>query len=166
MVFNLSMLQQVKIKLTSPLLGDQRTREGVRRFDKTDDDFLILSPAHWYWACKEAACSLHMDNMEPETIKAPDKILIPTLHLYNNRYRSESGRQLQEMFECIKAGTVITFYTLITGLELGQISSGKVPATQDDLLKILTLIGQHIGMSPWGNKFGFGRFNVVEIKEL
>jgi hypothetical protein len=158
------MLHKVRIRLSSPLLGDKQTRERVRRFS-TAEGFLMLDQAHWFWACREAVTALHLDEVESETIHQPSKMLVPTIHLYNHRYRSATGRQQQEMFESVNSNYVLTFYLLVTSPEVGTTST-KRPPTLEELHKVLDLVGEHIGISPWGNKFGFGRFKVLEVNEL
>jgi hypothetical protein len=38
------------------------------------------------------------------------------------------------------------------------------PPTKEEVKECFTIIGESIGLSPWGSKFGYGRFIVEEVE--
>lgn len=63
----------------------------------------------------------------------------------------------------IDVGTVLTFKLLVPGdPEPGTQSRGRTP-TELELTRIFETIGEMLGISPWGSRFGYGRFKVVSV---
>jgi hypothetical protein len=162
------MLFEVKIRLTRHMLGQQRTTDGVRRFTRvrSDDNRISLDLQHWSWAFREAASSLHLP-VNISTLYPAAGIAVPTLVMYTRRWSTKTAdgreRPQSEMFEAIREGTVLTF----------QIVSSAGPEKQDgpaadpeQIKALLNFIGEYIGISQWGNKYGYGRFRVESLRAL
>jgi hypothetical protein len=60
----------------------------------------------------------------------------------------------KERFESIPAGTVVSFDT--------HLMEDRIDPTTYS--KLLSLLGTHYGLSQWGNKFGYGRFEIKFIR--
>lgn len=160
------MLASTKIRVTSPWLGSERTAQQVRRFER--DNFskqLKLDLAQWNWALDQALESLDMKHIDPGSVRFPVHIDAPSLELFLRRWSNTERGQQQEKFESIRAGTQLTFNVLLTTAR--EPSSGsKVdtrPPTVEEFKKIMSFIGEHVGLSPWGNRMGYGRFQVMEV---
>jgi len=157
------MLLQVKIKLTSPLLGDKMNTGGVRRFTRTAqmrNDEIPLDSALWVWAITQAAESLNL-YITGDMFRIPTKIQAPTLHLYNRRWTTKTGKKKVDMFESVRTGSVLTIPILLFSEVPTSITKDRVVA-ECDFIAALHLVGTLIGISPWGSKFGYGRFEVLE----
>jgi len=162
------MLFEVKLRLTRHMLGQQRTTDGVRRFTRvrSDDARISIDLQHWSWAFREAAASLHLP-VNITTLYPAAGIATPTLVMYTRRWttKKEDGRERpqSEMFEAIREGTVLTFQMVSTS------GPEKTDAQAPDCAQItalLNFIGEFIGISQWGNKYGYGRFRVESIRAL
>ena len=84
------------------------------------------------------AADIHMDL----TFEAPTED-------YNRRYGPEKFRE----HEAIMPGTKVTFNAVVAD-----------NITEQVLRQILERIGKYVGISPYGYKLGFGKFNVTEVK--
>jgi len=157
------MLLQVKIRLTSPLLGDKMNTGGVRGFTRTkqiSNDEVPLDSALWVWAITQAAESLNI-KITGDMFRIPAKIQAPTLNLYNRRWTTKAGKKKVDMFESIRAGSVLTIPILLFSAVPGNNVENSVISEQD-FIAALALVGTFIGVSPWGSKFGYGRFEILE----
>lgn len=157
------MLYEVKIKLTSAWLGQQRTKEQIRRFRKLKpSNNIAIDNAQWQWAFQEAADALHLNHVDVSTIYTDQGFEAPTLQLYNRRY-THNGKPHQELFESIRENTVITLEMLVT-TPTQQNKLTQSPS-KSELDQILCFVGRMLGLSPWGSRFGFGRFKIESIEE-
>jgi hypothetical protein len=162
------MLFEVKLRLTRHMLGQQRTTDGVRRFTRVrdEDSRILVDLQHWSWAFREAATALHL-TVNVGTLYPASGIKSPTLVMYTRRWntRTSDGRERpqSEIFEAIREGTVLTFQLVnASGPE-----KADAPAPNcDQLTQLLNFIGEFIGISQWGNKYGYGRFRVESIRAL
>lgn len=143
------MIILIKIRLTSPILGENRKDpRGIRTFKKRSGGDIAVDRRHWNEQFEVAKGILKLPVSNSHII-LPDKYLSPTLHLYRRRF---SGTQT-ELFESVRTGTVLTF-------ELATREDQPNCPTIDHIEKMLVVIGEHLGLSQWGSKFGFGRFEV------
>ena len=150
------MILIIKIRLTSPLLGElAKDAMGVRRFRRDRDDVVVCVP-EWQRSYREAARLLGLDvctdGMMPKS-----KYRLASVHLYR---RIWSGVNV-EYFESMRKGTILT-------MEMVFDEAVRRSPNPTQLKAILGHVGEHIGISQFGSKFGFGRFDVVsiEIKDI
>lgn len=158
------MLLKVKVRLTRPLLGECRSNDNILRFKKNRAGKIDIDPTHWQWAFQQAADSLHLEvdvgALSPEMgIRAPSVVLFNRRYVERKNQRESHGSQLHE---AISAGTVLTFEIAI----LRNPQSTKMPPSEDHVKDILGFVGEFVGISQFGNKFGFGRFEVESIIPL
>jgi len=167
------MLYNARIKLTSPMLGDQHTRDKTRRFDRPaalKGDIRLDIP-RWHWAIKEAVTSLGMTTVDPRKILMEHRMKTPKVDLFVRKWTQENKRtgdktQCREMFESIREGAEITLQVLVVEkLEPNEEDTALRAPTSDELTKIFSVIGELVGISPWGSNFGYGRFTVMSVKE-
>jgi len=165
------MLLCVKIKLKKPFLGNCRTTDKIRRFDRSKafKHNIQVDMLRWNWTIEEAISALELD-LDPSSIRVNPTYSAPKIELFVRRWRDgKSGKQREEMFEAIKAGAVLSFEVLVINNKEPEGSNAddtfKKP-TIKDLYKILTLVGEILGLSPWGSKFGYGRFEVLSIEPV
>lgn len=163
----------VTIKLVTRFLADRRTAEGIRRFrrPKSLDGQIETDMTRINWALAEAVSALNMTEVSPDLIRFAHSYKLPTVELYNHRWRTTNKRTGQkqlktEMFESFRPGAEITFPVLVASKHApGEACDGR-PPTIEELYQILDLVGKTLGLSPWGSKFGFGRFKVKSVKPV
>lgn len=148
------MLLEVKLRLFTPVLGGLRPDQGgVRRFQRTNGR-LLVSQFHFEESIGLASHNLGMASAEA-FLRFEHTCLPPTIVLYDRRYRA-GGAQQRELFEAFRKGTVITFKVILRDDIPGCPS---LPQVQ----QLFELAGEFAGMSPFGGKFGMGRFSVEQI---
>lgn len=159
------MMYELKIRLTSQMLGDVRTHEKVRRFERCRRSSDLQPDAvMWRWALKEAKESLRL-NVHTDCIMIPPAIRAPRLDLYKRKYRKPGKREMTfEEFEAINIGAILTITLQVNSADPKKkdaVSPGRL-----ELEQLFRFIGKFIGLSPWGNKFDFGRFEVLSVTPL
>ena len=118
----------------------------------------------WRWALKEAFNSMGLlTQTSVDFVRLPTRIVCPSTYMYSRAY---GGRDVdkKEMFESFRSGTVLTFNVFIlSSLEQSNIMINfpQRPPTVEETVKAFSIIGEDIGLSPWGSKFDYGRFTVV-----
>lgn len=155
----------LRIKITSPWLGDQKSNDKVKRFARNKDrNYLSLNINKWHWACSSAARALNMPaEMNPCDIHFPDKFKSPSLILYRRKWQAgEDERRREELFESINVGNVLYFDFFVP--DQSEKDKKRAP-TLKELQDMLKFIGEYIGLSPWGSRFGYGRFIVEGLAE-
>ncbi len=158
---NVATLYSLKIKLTSPWLGHQRTRENVRRFRRDRDGKLAVDMSQWSWTFKQAVEALHMDDIDSDTIRPQMNIDPPTLVLYRRNYKHNNKQQM-EMFEALRENSTLTIQILVTGTE----KDNKYSPDEARLRDIFRFTGMFLGLSPWGGQYGYGRFEVESLEKI
>lgn len=180
----MAQLFDIRIKLTEAMLAARRGANMIRRFDiaavdkkKFPERPVMWEPniLQWRWAIKEAleAKGLPAEEMI-DFIRLPNQIKCPTIHLYQRNWKDSKkpGVQQHEMFEAFNAGAELTIPILIVSdLEDKNETQPKnvfeemfktKPPTKQQVIECFELIGSNIGLSPWGSKFGYGRFVVIK----
>jgi hypothetical protein len=160
------MLYEVKVRVTEkPWLGEQRTKEHVRKFRRDKKDRIAIDHTQWQWAFTSAAKALHYD-IDASTIRTESGFSRPTLSLYNRKY-SYKGAAREEMFESIREGTIVSFNILVMEAPPEDTEGQQQrPPTEKELRTILDYVGMFIGLSPWGSRWGYGTFEVDDIKQV
>lgn len=88
-----------------------------------------------------------------EAVVFPPTVKVPSVQIYKRKY----NRSKVDVFESVQKGSSVRIDILVrtTGTNIA-------PGTQG-LRKLLEHIGQWIGISPWGGKYNYGRFEVVHV---
>lgn len=156
---------ELKCRLTSPFLGQRRQGNGVRAFDTEERDgktYFLPDVPQWRWALGQAMGShglIPASNVD--FVRLPTRILSPAIRLYTRVWDSKNPSK-RETFQAYQAGTVITFSVFLLDELEQKGSNGLVlpqrPLTEEEVRECFATIGEHIGLSPWGSKFGYGRF--------
>lgn len=144
------MILQLKIKVDSHLLGDKKEEDGIKRFKRLNNR-IDLDSFKFKEKIIEALSDLNFICAE-NTILFESNFISPTLHLYKRTY----SKLKVEYYEIIRKGTVLTFNIII--------KEGKDMCPNTDLLRqAIENVGKFYGISPWGSKFGYGRFSVISM---
>lgn len=161
-----SRMVTITCRLDTPFLGDIHDRKMLK-FDtiKSGDElWLRINTAQWRWALKEAMDSIGiLGESSVDFIRLPFKVKAPTVRLYSLRSSGKDNRP-PSTHESFQAGTVLTFNVfLLSELEncsTMQAAFKQRPPTKDEVVECFKIIGECIGLSPWGSKTGYGRFSV------
>lgn len=158
----------LKIKLTTPFLAARR-KERIRVFDTRivdDKKYFKIDTPQWRWAIREAFSSMDLiPAVDIDYLRLPADILAPTIRTYRRVWDARRG---EESFECFQAGTLITIpLFILTELEQHVFNGIQIASRPPELQEVKTcfeIIGENIGLSPWGSKFGYGRFVVDSVE--
>ena len=162
------MLYEIKLKATSPWLGDiRRGKDKIRRFQRGHtEDVLAFDLPRLQWSFQEACDALHLHHVNTKTIRMEEGFRSPSLVSYRRRYNHQKKNEQQEdFFEAIREGTHLTMQVLVTNTIPNSASHQKAP-TDEELKQIFSFVGSMLGLSPWGGHFGYGRFEVLELNSL
>lgn len=115
----------------------------------------------WRWAFREALDSIGLlEKTDVDYLRFPVAIESPAIFQYVRQTYIKHQRQEQK-FECFRTGTVLTVPLFL----LGELEDKRpdwpdpeMRLTEDIVRQCFTIIGEDIGLSPWGSKFGYGRF--------
>lgn len=157
----------VRIKLLSPFLGDIKTPTGRKLNTKKVGDVVYWKPqiSQWRWAMKEALDSFGLQlETSVDFIRFPVDIKAPKISAYQRAFHVQDSRK-NEIFESFAAGTVISFQLFVLGSLEGQSSMIQIPLrppTKEEVIACLKLVGSNIGLSPWGSKYDYGRFLLLQ----
>jgi hypothetical protein len=135
----------LKFRLTTKFLGDQKTKDRIRRFQRTPQNMIAINFQQWRNTIQKACNDLELD-ISADAFKLPDGIPAPTLKLYVRAY----NKMQKESFESIDKHTILNV-PIVVDEELSTITKGQ-------LVQIFSHIGRFYGLSPWGCKFNYGRF--------
>lgn len=160
------MLYEVKLRVTEkPWLGEQRSKEHVRKFRRDKKNRIAIDHKQWQWAFTSAAKALRYD-IDASTIRTEAGFDPPSIALYNRKY-THRGKPKEEMFESIREGTVITLrFLIMEAPDNDREGQQQKPPTKQELQTILDYVGMFIGLSPWGSRWGFGTFDVESLEQL
>jgi hypothetical protein len=144
------MLLVVKVRLKSPWLGEMKPdHRNVRRF-RRQGPHLHVHATHWRETYQLAARQLGL-NPNPEAFQPPAFLLPASLHLYKRTYSQVEV----EWFEAMRGGTILAWDCLL------REDLPRAPSLEE-FRRTLVVVGRHFGLSPFGNKFGYGRFELIE----
>ncbi len=156
------MLHDLRIRLTTPFLGATKG-EPTLRFDRGDTgDWLRLNVAQWLHALSEAGKSLELpEDMDPTAVTVQPVYRRPSsMVLYRRNYHRD-GKATHVMHEAINRNVILTVEVFLPG----KLDSGDShrPPTAEELRQMFEFIGTYVGLSPWGSKFGYGKFTVESL---
>lgn len=166
------MIIKRKIRLLKPILAARppQDRDGRREFDAVlrgkSGITLPMNLARWEWAFLEARDALEMPHVSVACITPSVQFTVPGTSTYTRSFRrGNDGVQQTEKFECVPSNAVLHWTWVLASslpphVEIGETRSDPPSVTEfDDMLKFT---GEMLGMSEWGNNYGFGRFTIVK----
>jgi hypothetical protein len=153
------MLKNIRIRLLSHFLGSRPSEGGCRVFNRLPSGAIGLDYAQWDWSIRNAAKDLFPEGIDLECIKPARgwSVKHDQITLYNRQY-NKSGKQVMEVFEAIAPGQIISIDCHIA---IQRDKSGARQPDITDVIAMLDFVGEYYGLSPWGAKFGYGRFETI-----
>ena len=152
------MLCEVKIRVTTRLLGNVKCHDKIRRFSKNKQGDINLDMPLWMWAMRSALHAVEAyKDICISTIRLPLVIRTPTLVLFVDKR--------ERMFEAVDTGTVLTFSVVIAPEPPPPPydSQGSRSPTLEEFRDILNTAGQTVGFSSCQGDVGLGRFKVESV---
>lgn len=145
------MLINTNIKTTTKWLGDKKNPEKqIRVFERSHNNSLSIPDTIWRNNTNKAAADLSVADFDKQSLRFQFGILADT-EIYTRVYNKTS----KEKFEAIPENQIIELKLVYNNEENKNI-------TTTILKNILKHVGEFYGFSPWGNKFGYGRFEIYE----
>jgi hypothetical protein len=149
------MMYIVQVRLMSEWLGELKPdHKGVRRFKTTRDRRVDVNARVWQDQFSLAARNLQLDLDIRRTFIPPSGIVPASIHKHLRRY----SKVYEEIFESFRKGTIITFDLMIRD-DLPKHPEGM------QLKTMFSFVGRNLGLSQFGNGFGYGRFELVNIRQ-
>ena len=147
------MTLKVQIRIVTPFLGSLQIKDRTRVFRK-ERNLIFINLGEW---TKQFVIAEKIINtgQNLNSLVLPEKILSPTLQ----RHTKFCNSRKIELFECIVKNTIVTFL-----IEINTKLEGHLTPT--GLKALMVYIGEHLGLSDWHNKAGYGRFNVLNVEEV
>jgi hypothetical protein len=161
----------LRIKLTSRFMGSLRTDTPLRKLNRPPrlNGEIETDTAHWNWAVQQAASNLK--DVDPASIRVPASFQPTRIEVYQHNWtrRISTSKMVRTevcsgLFESLRPGAVLTLpFMLVSELAPEDMDSGLRPATAEEFMEIMKIVGEMLGISPWGSRFGFGRFRVLAV---
>lgn len=150
------MVLDVKIKLLTKFLGDSKEAnqddkkpKGMRGFRRLNGELQVPIDT-WKRNLESAAAGIGI-KFQSNWVALPNTFTAKKFIWHTRKYNKTE----KENFEAIPEGEEITITIILQDQHISK----------EDFLKILTTVGSHYGWSPFGNKFQYGRFEVVGASE-
>lgn len=143
------MILKNEIKLKTPILGCKLSPSRPRQLLRDVMGKPGLVEIVWQRHFKSAAQDLDIEYQS-------DMIVFPTgidADKFEEHLRQYSKFQ-RERFESIPVDAQVTFEVMLMEDRLAP----------SDYARILSVVGERYGVSQFGNRFGYGRFDIVTIK--
>lgn len=138
-----------ELQITKPILGCKVVSGKPRQLLRDASNRPGLVEPVWNKNFENAASALNID-FKSEMVTFPTGYEASKFEEFLRTY----SKFKKERFESIPEGAKIWFDVML--------SEGSVSPT--DYAKLLTYVGRELGISQFGNKFGFGRFEVLDIR--
>lgn len=146
-----TIIKSAKIRYKTHCLGARKDpRSGIRRFLVKDGKVVPLRKM-WERPFLDAAQTLFMP--EDLSVSFGEGFRAPSLMLYKRRF----SRVKIEEFEIINKGCVVTLPFKISSPE---------SLSEKDVGKLWKFVSEFYGLSDFGTKFGFGKFELLELADF
>lgn len=157
------------VRLTSQMLGDHDPQnKGILAFHREykSEDILLDQPT-WLWLWQQALTEVAPQDVYTNAVRMDRYLHNMQTNLYSRRFNKGVGGPSQKRdHESIRAGAIVTFGGSVVPPDPREPQSAqyKRNPTDQELYAALVRIGETLGISPFGSKFGYGRFNIVSME--
>jgi len=166
------MLLLARLRLSSEMLGIKKSpiRGGyIRRFERLADGRLKTPLAIWDWALRESFANFGWrDKVDWSAVRPDVAFHSGRIDLFT-RHWNKGTERMHEEFESVFAQQEVTQALILSrGPDsIGARKGGHARMPDpDELRDALLFIGRFLGVSPWGNRFGYGRFDQVTLTQV
>jgi hypothetical protein len=133
---------------THVLANNMGNRNDKDCFQRDNENNIIYQQAWWFSAFTRAIELAHIRGIKASDISMNLSVKAATDY-YNRRYGDGKFR----LHEAIMPGTHVTFEAVVSD-----------HVTESNLRLILDRMGKFVGLSPYGYRLGFGKFNLVKLE--
>lgn len=136
------------LSFTCHVLANDIGPDGKQDRFQRDSNKKIVFQQCWFHSAFCRAIELgHIKGMKAADIQM-DLAFDAATSLYDRRYGVDKHRE----HEAIMPGTSVTFEAMVAD-----------HVTESMLKQLLERMGKYVGLSPYGHKLGYGKFNVVSV---
>ncbi len=171
------MLLLLRFRLVTELLAEKPGPQDTRVFRDAGNGRLQTALATWDWALKAASKNfkfgqeIDITSVRPEpSWTFPQMILFARTYMHQGRdHKGELNRSRREHFQCIPSGSLLEHRLVISqgpDTQAARHRKDLREPTIDELRSLFEHIGYYLGLSPWGNRLGYGRFEVESLEEI
>jgi len=166
------------LKLLSPLLAAKHSgkkdgspqRVFIRLKPPKDEDpdkiYLSTPMQRWNWAFLEARDALGLGDVATSAIIPCHWYSVKRVSTYNRKFRRGAGGPMTtEKFESLPSGQAFEMrFTLSKHVPPGLDGAGRFTRApeEDEFDAMIEHIGEHLGMSEWGQHYLYGRFEIKQ----
>lgn len=137
------------LEFTTHVLANGIGPDGEKdHFQRDSTKALVWQQSWWYSAFTRAIELAHLRR-----IKAADIHMNLSVNAATDIYRRRYGDDNYRTHEAIMPGTRVSFEAVVAD-----------HITTSNLTSILDKMGKYVGLSPYGYKLGFGKFNVIKVE--
>lgn len=137
------------LEFTTHVLANGVGPDGSKdHFQRDSQNKLIFQQSWWYSAFTRAIQLAHIRGVKAADIHMDLAVEAPT-EIYRRRYGDDKFRT----HEAIMPSTQVGFEAIVAD-----------HVTESNLKTILDRMGKYVGLSPYGYRLGFGKFNVIDVE--
>lgn len=141
-----------KLEFTTHVLANSQGPTGERdHFQRDSENKIIWQKSWWYSAFAQAIELAQVRGIKPADIHMALALEAPT-EVYRRHYSTAEREDCYRKHEAIMPGTCVEFEAIVGD-----------HVTESHLRAILQRMGKYVGLSPYGYKLGFGKFNVLSV---
>jgi len=157
------MIHTMRIRLLTPMLGSRSDPTSkIQLFPRAACGGVAFTFPIWSWGLNNAARHLGLENFDDESIR-PGRTWheTPRVVLYNRTY-TKANKPVTQTFESFPEGS-----TLVAKIFLAQPHRGVggKAVDIDTMTSLICDVGEYFGLSPWGSKFQYGRFQLLSFTQ-
>lgn len=167
------MLLLCRFRMNTHLLGIKLTPLGkgltIRRFERTEEGSLKTPLAIWDWALRETISNLGWRDVVDWSAIRPDPVFNTSQLGIHRRSYYKGEMKKTEDYECVDPGMTVTQPMLLTEAPDNISTRKKVGSrtpTLEEVSVVMECIGRYCGISPWGNRYGYGRFELDGVERV
>lgn len=153
------------LRLTSPMLGDRNINKVLVFGRERKSELILLDQPQWAWAWATALAEVAGDDVYMHSIRMDRYLANIATQLHSRLYRTGQTRATCD-HESIRKGAIVSFGASIVSPDPGEpqhVQRKRIPESHE-IYAALVRIGDTLGISPFGSKFGYGRFNIEAME--
>lgn len=155
------MLHTLKLELLTEMLGNLQSAQGIKKFKRVKSGAIAFDFATWSWASSNAANQLGITFDEANLRPSPSWCHTPRVIIHKRNWE-KNGVPMVDTFESFQPHNEISIKMFIAKPAQGSRGNAPTPA---EVVQMAEIVGEYFGLSPWGSKFGCGRFKVLSFKQ-
>jgi hypothetical protein len=147
------------------MLGDRDINKVLMFRREHRSDMLLLDQPQWAWAWGTALGEVAGPDVYQSAVRMDRYLTNIQTRLHARLYRTGQTQRTCD-HESIRAGAIVSFGGSLVRPDPGEpqaVQRKRLPEPQE-VYAALERIGDTLGISPFGSKFGYGRFNIETLE--